>query len=581
MARKLSRTNRHEPTTLESFVMTYDLGTAKAPRLTGRALETAAQALEHPATGWLAARKLLQDLGIFDFRRAHIPEPPTVGPDLPRHGALDASSSAPFDLESIVKGAQTTPGFSFESVADFHAAYRTGRADPVIVAERFLANADRLDTGDGAMHVFIERQNDRILAAAQASRERHRRNEPLGPLDGVPITIKDELDVEGYHTTVGTRFLKNMATSDAATVARLRHAGAIILGKVNMHEIGIDTSGFSAHHGTPTNPYAPGHYPGGSSSGSAASVAAGFCPISVGADGGGSIRIPAALCGIVGLKATWSRITELGAFPLCASVGHVGPLGATVRDVALAYAIMAGPEPGDYDSLYQPAVHLTGLGNDDLRDVRIGFYRPWNEHALPEVTRTVWDALDVFRERGAKIVEVTIPELDRVRIAQAITILCEMSACMEQFDAQHRRDYGFGVRINLALARALTGRDYVQAQRMRTRFQKHLAKTFETVDVIVSPTTALPAPPIAKDVFPRGESNLEVTSGLMRFAFPANLSGNPALSVPGGYDARSRPIGVQLMGRPWEEHVLLRVGEVLERSVVRKPPVVYTRLLRN
>ncbi len=561
--------------------MTYDLGTAKAPRLTGRALETAARALENPATGLIASHKLLQDLGILEFRRAHIPEPPTVGPDLPRLASMTDSTSSAINLEAIVKDAQPTSGFAFESAADFHAAYRAGNADPVTVAERFLVAADRLDTGDGAMHIFIERQNDRVLAEARASRERYQRNAPLGPLDGVPITVKDELDVAGYHTTVGTRFLKNMASTDAATVARLRKAGAVIVGKVNMYEIGIDTSGFNAHHGTPTNPYAPGHYPGGSSSGSAASVAAGFCPISVGADGGGSIRIPAALCGIVGLKATWSRITELGAFPLCASVGHVGPLGATVRDVALAYAIMAGPEAADHDSLHQPPVHLTGLGNHDLRDMRIGFYRPWIEHALPEVTRAVHDALDVFRERGAKIVEVTIPELDRVRIAQAITILCEMASCMEQYDAKHRRDYGLGVRINLALARALTGRDYVQAQRMRTRFQKHLAKVFENVDVIISPTTALPAPPIAKDVFPRGESNLEVTSGLMRFAFPANLSGNPALSVPGGYDARSRPIGIQLMGRPWEEHVLLRVGEVLERRVVRKPPVIYTRLLRN
>ncbi len=561
--------------------MTYDLGTAKAPRLTGRALEAAAMALENPATGLFATHKLLQDLGILAFRRAHIDEPPTVGPDLPRLASFNESVSTPLDLESLVKSAKPTSGFAFESAADFYEAYRSGRADPVIVAERFLVAAERLDTGSGAMHIFIERNGDRVLAEARASRERYRQNAPLGPLDGVPITVKDEIDVEGYHTTVGTRFLKNLATSDAASVARLRKAGAIVLGKVNMYEIGIDTSGFNAHHGTPTNPYAPGHYPGGSSSGSAASIAAGFCPISVGADGGGSIRIPAALCGVVGLKATWSRISELGAFPLCASVGHVGPLGATVHDVALAYATMAGPQTGDYDSLHQPVVHLTGFGNDDLRDVRIGFYRPWVEHALPDVTRAVWETLDAFRERGANVVEVTIPELDNARIAQAICILGEMAASMERYDAEHRRDYGLGVRINLALARALSARDYVQAQRMRTRFQRHMARVFESVDVIVSPTTALPAPPIAQDVFPRGESNLDVTSGLMRYAFPANLTGNPALSVPGGYDVKARPIGIQLMGRPWEEHVLLRVGEVLERHIVRKPPVIHTRLLRN
>lgn len=561
--------------------MTYDLGTAKAPRLTGRALEAAAIALENPATGLIASHKLLQDLGILDFRRATIHEPPSVGPDLPRLASYANTVATPTDLEALVKGGKTTPGFAFESVTDFYEAYRSGRADPMVVAERFIAAAERLDSGGGAMHVFIERQNDRILTAARASRDRYQRNEPLGPLDGVPITVKDELDVEGYHTTVGTRFLNNLASSDGASVARLRKAGAIILGKVNMYEIGIDTSGFNAHHGTPTNPYAPGHYPGGSSSGSASSVASGFCPISIGADGGGSIRIPAALCGIVGLKATWSRISELGAYPLCGSVGHVGPLGATVRDVALAYALMAGPEADDYDSQHQPPAHLAEFGNEDLRGIRVGFYRPWVEHALPEVTRTLWDALDIYRERGAEIVEVTIPELDNARIAQAITILSEMASTMEPFDAKHRRSYGLGVRINLALARALTARDYVQAQRMRTRFQRHLAKAFELADVIVTPTTAIPAPPIAADVFPRGESNLEVTSGLMRFAFVANLTGNPALTVPGGYDANTRPIGIQFMGRPWEEHLLLRLGEVLERRVERKPPVVHTRLLRG
>ncbi len=561
--------------------MTYDLGTAKAPRLTGRALEAAAITLENPATGLLASHKLLQDLGILEFRRADIPEPPTVGPDLPRTASFDAAATSPVDLEAIINDARPTLGFSFESAADFIRAYRCGSADPVTVAERFLVAVQRLDTGDGAMHIFIERNSERVLAEANASRERYRQNAPLGPLDGVPITVKDEIDVAGYHTTVGTRFIKTLATEDAASVARLRKAGAVILGKVNMYEIGIDTSGFNAHHGTPTNPYAPGHYPGGSSSGSAVSVAAGLCPISIGADGGGSIRIPAALCGIVGLKATWSRITEQGSFPLCASVGHVGPLGATVRDVALAYALMAGPEPRDHDSLYQPPVHLTGFGNDDLRGMRIGFYRPWVEHSQPDVVRCVWDAIDVFRQRGAEIVEVAVPELDRARIAQAITILAEMATTMERYDAEHRRDYGLGVRINLALARALTARDYVQAQRMRTRFQRHMANVFAKVDVLVTPTTALPAPPIAGDVFPRGESNLEITSGLMRYAFPANLSGNPALTVPGGYDAKSRPIGIQLMGRPWDEHVLLRVGEVLERRVSRKPPVIHARLLRT
>ncbi|MDC3960269.1 amidase [Polyangium jinanense] len=559
--------------------MTYDLKTANAPRMTGLALEAAALALENPATGHLIGQKLLKDLGILDLRYSDLRDAPSVVPSLPRPASFTASAAPPVDLEGLARSAQKTKGFAFESAADFVAAYREGRADPVKVAERFLEAAQRLDTGERPLRVFIERNTDRLLAAARESRERYRKGAPKGPLDGVPVSVKDELDVEGYHTTVGTRFLKLRPSEDATTVRRLRSAGALILGKVNMHEIGIDTSGFNAHHGTPTNPYAPGHYTGGSSSGSAASVAAGFCPISIGADGGGSIRIPAALCGIVGLKATWSRISEHGAFPLCASVGHVGPLGATIRDVALAYALMAGPDAKDPNSLHQPPHHLDGLGREDLEGVRIGVYRPWFEHATPEIVRAAEGALDIFRARGARIVEIEIPELERARVAQGVTILCEMASCMARHDAEHRRAFGLGVRINLAMGRALAGIDYVQAQKVRTRFSEHLARVLQAVDVIVTPTTALTAPRIADDVFPRGESNLEVTSGLMRFVYPANLTGNPALSVPGGYDTSGHPIGIQILGRPWEEHLLLRMGEVLEREVPRKAPAIHVRLL--
>ncbi len=561
--------------------MTYDLKTANAPRMTGFALEAAALALENPATGHLIGQKLLKDLGILDLRFADLHEAPSVGPSLPRPASLEAAEAPRIDLEDLVRPARKTSGFAFESAADFVAAYREGRSDPVKVGERFLEAAQRLDTGARPLRAFIERNTDRLLVAAQASRERYRSGAPLGPLDGVPVSVKDELDVEGYHTTVGTRFLKLRPSEDATTVRRLREAGALILGKVNMYEIGIDTSGFNPHHGTPTNPYAPGHYPGGSSSGSAVSVAAGLCPISMGADGGGSIRIPAALCGIVGLKATWSRISEHGAFPLCASVGHVGPLGATVRDVALAYALIAGPDPRDPNSIHQPPHHLDGLGRDDLEGVRIGVYRPWLEHATPEIVRAAEAAIELFNARGARIVEVELPELDRARVAQAVTILCEMASGMARLDAEHRRSFGLGVRINLAIGRSLTGVDYVQAQKVRTRFSEQLARVYQAADVLLTPTTALTAPRFADDVFPRGESNLEVTSGLMRFAFPANLTGHPALTVPGGYGATGHPIGIQLMGRPWEEHLLLRLGEVLERNVPRRAPAIHVRLLEG
>lgn len=193
------------------------------------------------------------------------------------------------------------------------------------------------------------------------------------PLDGVPIGVKDEFDVAGHATKVGTSFLGSAPEAEDATcVARLRAAGAVILGKTNMHEIRIGVTGFNRHHGTPRNPYAPGHYTGGSSSGSAAAVAAGICPLAVSADAGGSIRIPAALCGVVGLKPTFSRVSSYGAAPLAWSLDHYGPIALSARDAALGYFLMAGADPKDPTTRSAQAPTLEGLEHPDLAGLTAG-----------------------------------------------------------------------------------------------------------------------------------------------------------------------------------------------------------------
>jgi Asp-tRNA(Asn)/Glu-tRNA(Gln) amidotransferase A subunit family amidase len=227
------------------------------------------------------------------------------------------------------------------------------------VAERALAAI--ADSQQNGLSIFVAWEQADLLAQATASAQRLREGRPLSPLDGVPVAVKDELDLRGFGTSVGTRFLgKQPAAEDSTAVARLRAAGALLLGKVNMHEIGIGVTGQNPHHGTVRNPYDPQRHTGGSSSGSAAAVAAGFCPIAIGADGGGSIRIPASLCGVVGLKPTYGRVSETGAAPLDWSVAHIGPLGATARDVALGYAAIAGLT-GDPNTLHQPALTLEAL----------------------------------------------------------------------------------------------------------------------------------------------------------------------------------------------------------------------------
>jgi Asp-tRNA(Asn)/Glu-tRNA(Gln) amidotransferase A subunit family amidase len=558
--------------------MPYDLQTIPSPRLVGTALSVAARLLESGVTRPLLVPKLMRDTGITRLREASLVEAPSVVPALPRPATLVTRAPGAFDLAAILAKAPVRQGFAFETVADFAAAYRTGKTTPEEVAERVVAAVEAGNARTPSMRAIVAMQAADVRAQALAAGARFRAGRPLGPLDGVPVAVKDELDVRGYPTTAGTSFLKDVAAEDATVVARLRAAGAVILGKANMHEIGIDTSGFNPHLGTARNPYDPGRYTGGSSSGSAAAVAAGLCPIAVGADGGGSIRIPAALCGVFGLKATWSRISEGGAFPLCWSVGHVGPLAATARDCALGYALMAGPDPRDANTLSQPSVDLDGFG-DGIEGLRLGVYAPWFEHAAPEVVAACRAMLKQLESKGARIVEVELHDLELARLAHAVTILCEMATSMDRYDAAHRTDFSLGTRINLAIARELTGRDYVRAQQVRTRMSRAFDAELVKADVIVTPTTAITAPPIAKDVLPRGESDLDVTSALMRFVFASNLTGHPAISFPAGYDANGIPVGLQAIGRPWAESTLLRLAAVAEGLLERRAPAVHSPLL--
>jgi Asp-tRNA(Asn)/Glu-tRNA(Gln) amidotransferase A subunit family amidase len=430
------------------------------------------------------------------------------------------------------------------------------------------------------MRVFIAVDRDDIMEQARASTRRFQEGKPLSVFDGVPVAVKDEVDMLPYPTTVGTKFLgSEPALEDSTVVARMRAAGALMLGKANMHEIGISTSGLNPHHGTPRNPYNPAHFTGGSSSGSGAAVAAGFCPVAIGADGGGSIRIPAAFCGIVGLKATYGRVSEFGAAPLDWSVAFLGPMAAAAEDTALAYAVLAGADPKDAHTLDHPPVTIDGFNSIDLSGLTLGIYRPWFEHATPPIVDACDRMVEAYKLMGAEVREITIPELDPMRIAHSVTILSEMAANMDRYDAAHRRDFDPNTRVLLSIARNMTSRDYIQAQRIRTRSIRRLNAIFELVDVIVSPTTAINAPRIPLDALRGGESDASTTIETMRFVYMGNLAGYPAISIPAGYDEAGLPVGLHAMGKPWAEQVLLKLAYAGEQAVERRQPQVYYDLL--
>jgi Asp-tRNA(Asn)/Glu-tRNA(Gln) amidotransferase A subunit family amidase len=426
--------------------------------------------------------------------------------------------------------------------------------------------------------IAVDRED--VLRQARDAAERIRRGEARSVLDGVPVAVKDELDMIPYPTKVGTTFLgTSPATQDATAVARVRAAGALLIGKANMHEIGIGVTGFNPHYGTPRNPYDSAHYTGGSSSGPATAVAAGLCPVAIGADGGGSIRVPAAFCGVVGLKATHGRMSEFGAAPLDWSVAHVGPLAATATDAALAYGLMAGPDPQDPLSRHQPPPTLAGWDDLDLNGLTLGIFWPWFRHASEEVVAACESLLAGFQERGAQVREIALPGLEAGRVAHVITIASEMNAALESHYQAHHKEYGLDVRLNLALSRAFTARDYIRAQQARTRLIRNFETALANVDLIITPSTGIVAPAIPPAALKDGDSDLTTLTEIMRFATPANMTGLPAISFPAGYTDAGLPIGMQAMGRAWEEPTLLRLALVAEQMVERRRPRVWFDLL--
>lgn len=551
----------------------YDLKSLNLPKLYGSMLKAFAGAAGNPVTGPLLLGSLLENGGIPKLRALKFTEEPTNFPlVIPSEHA-----AGHLDLPLETPQVDRTPGeqMPFTLVRDYAEAYRSGSLTPLEAAEQVIAAIEASEKTSPAMHLFVASYAEDIRRQAVESTERLRNGHPRSIFEGVPVAVKDELDLVPYPSTVGTSFLGDKpVTADSYMVARMRAAGAILVGKTNMHEIGIATNGENIHHGRIANPYDLARDTGGSSSGSGAAVAAGIVPLALGADGGGSIRVPASLNGVVGLKPTFGRVSEAGAAPLCWSVAHVGPLGASVEDVALAYQVTAGPDRNEPVSQQQPPVTVEGWDTPDLKGIKLGIYSEWFEHADGEIVAANRRMVSEFEKAGAHVVEVEIPELDAMRVAHAITILSEMAACMRNYP-EHRGEFAPSTRLSLVIGNASTSHDYLQAQRMRTRALRILARVFEAVDVILTPGTALTAPLVPAQALAAGWSDLGTDTEMMRFVYPANLTGLPAITFPVGYDHNGMPIAMQAMGRHWQEHLLLRMAYNAEIRFARRLPGTY------
>ncbi|MEM6336327.1 MAG: amidase, partial [Bacteroidota bacterium] len=377
------------------------------PRLTGTALRLFTSAVEGPARK-LLVRKFERELGLDRFRATQVMEPPTLHPVWPVERRAEQGARV-WDHELPRRSFESADeGFQYTSVLDYGRAYWEGRTTPLEVAERIIA---AFETVQDAIAPFITFDADQLLRDAEASSMRLAGGLGRGPFEGVPVAVKDEFDVAGLPTKVGTAFRNHVAEFDAAAVARMRAGGALLIGKTVMHEYGMGVTGVNVRGGTARNPYAPGHMTGGSSSGSGAIVASGLCPVALGADAGGSIRIPAALCGQFGLKPTFGRISSFGEAPLAWSTACAGPIASTATDLALAYAQLAGPDPNDPLTLEQPRPSLLEWGSADLGNVRIGIPTALFESADPEIARTCEQMLGVFGEHEAQLVPIELPAI--------------------------------------------------------------------------------------------------------------------------------------------------------------------------
>ncbi len=381
------------------------------------------------------------------------------------------------------------------------------------------------------------------------------------PLSGIPIPVKDLIDVAGLHTQAGSPkfFGQQPAIKDAAIIEKLKAAGASILGKTNTHEIALGITGINLHTGAVKNPHDPSRITGGSSSGSAAAVASGMSVAAIGSDTGGSIRIPASLCGVVGLKPTYGRVSTRGVLPLSWNLDTIGPITKTVKDAALLLNVLAGYDPRDPTSQNHPTEDYLMNIDDGVKGWKIALATGSDiEECDPSVLNTLQQASSQFSEQGAAVHPVEIARLAECAAANGIMVVADAAALHRERLEQHPDWFGEDVRARLERGRSISATEYALARRTQQEMKRYFDLFFEEYDFLLLPTTATSAAKI------EGLDSAAYAPKMTRFTGPFNLVGLPAISIPFGKTDSGLPLAVQLVGAPWAESKILQAGQVLE-----------------
>jgi aspartyl-tRNA(Asn)/glutamyl-tRNA(Gln) amidotransferase subunit A len=463
------------------------------------------------------------------------------------------------------------------SMVDLARLVKAKEVSPVEVVQAHLA---RITALDGRLRCYITVTGDAALAAARAAETAVVSGETLGPLHGVPVGLKDLYCTKGVKTTGGSKILGDwVPAEDATVVSRLVGAGGIVLGKLNMHEFAYGPEGLNAHYGTPWNPWdaATHRICGGSSSGSGAAVAAGLCPGALGSDTGGSIRIPASLCGISGIKPTYGRVSRAGVLPLAWSLDHVGPMCRSAADCALMLGAMAGYDPRDPTTSVLPVPDYMAALTGQIKGLRVGLLRAFFvESSAAAQQRAIEQAVKTLEGLGASVQEVTLETVELAAAASTAVLAAEAYAYHEPWIKQRPREYGADVRERLRVGAFVSGADYLNGQRVRVLIRDDVDAALARLDVLVAPTTPISATVVGEDAIDVNGEKQSVRPALIRFTRPFNVSGHPTASLPCGFTAEGLPIGLQIVGRPFDEATVLRVADAYQRVTdwhTRRPPV--------
>jgi len=428
------------------------------------------------------------------------------------------------------------------------------REKNVSVRELTEQTIKKIEARNPRLHAFLTVTESGALARAEVLDEELARGIDRGPLHGIPIAHKDNIFTRGVNTTSGSKiFAHFVPETDAEIVRELDAAGTVMAGKTGLHEFAYGITSNNPHFGAIRNPWDVERIPGGSSGGSAAAVAAGIVPLATGTDTGGSIRIPASFCGVVGLKPTYERVSRKGVMPLGLTLDHAGLLGRTVRDVALGFRVVA-----KQSSNYLPPAHA------DVRGMRIGV--PENffvERVAPEVMLSFRAAVQTAAALGAHVTEVQLPDPEAVNVVGRIVQLAEVSALLARY-LDRRDEIGPDIVVLLEQGRLIPATEFINAQRVRTVLARDFARIWQNLDCLMTPATPMTAPKIGETVVAFGAVTEDVRMAATRLTRPFNVLGWPALVLPCGFSSGGLPIGLQLVAPSNQEDTLLQIGAALE-----------------